>query len=356
MARVSGERAPAFTSEELEKLVDGVLPEYTLLYGPPDKQVSAHQTKDIWRAIAKGVRTLGVYHRRSTHCRKKWKDIRRWSNKTAEAQLGMASQHGRGARRTMTPLMFRILAVAYPELVGRLRASQQPQGGQPVWQDEALWLPWHQKLASARRERGKTPATKAAPRGPGGSVESAVTSSKVGKGPQETREVWEEQHGGEDRHHPRCPGQARQYKPSCRGQDRQHKPSCRGQDREHKPNCPGQDRQHKPRWPGQDRQHKPSCTGQDRQHKPSCRGQDRQHKPSYPGQDRQHKPSCRGQDCQHKPTCPGGSRQHQPTCPGGHRQNKPRWAMKDRQQKPRWAMKDRQQLSPCNGDRCPKHC
>ncbi|KAJ1164839.1 hypothetical protein NDU88_005272 [Pleurodeles waltl] len=28
----------------------------------------------------------------------------------------------------MTPLMFRILAVAYPELDGRLRASQQPQG------------------------------------------------------------------------------------------------------------------------------------------------------------------------------------------------------------------------------------
>ncbi|KAJ1127635.1 hypothetical protein NDU88_006031 [Pleurodeles waltl] len=41
---------------------------------------------------------------------------------------GAASQRGRGARRTMTPLMFRILAVAYPELDGRLRASQQPQG------------------------------------------------------------------------------------------------------------------------------------------------------------------------------------------------------------------------------------
>ncbi|KAJ1106338.1 hypothetical protein NDU88_003739 [Pleurodeles waltl] len=37
MGRVSGERAPAFTSEELEKLVDGVLPQYTLLYGSPDK-------------------------------------------------------------------------------------------------------------------------------------------------------------------------------------------------------------------------------------------------------------------------------------------------------------------------------
>ncbi|KAJ1139010.1 hypothetical protein NDU88_005388 [Pleurodeles waltl] len=105
MATVSGERAPAFTVEELDKLVDGVLPPYTLLYGPPDKQVSAHQKKGIWRAIAKEVRTLGVYHRWSTHCRKRWEDLRRWSKKTVEAQLGMASQRERGARRTMTPLM-----------------------------------------------------------------------------------------------------------------------------------------------------------------------------------------------------------------------------------------------------------
>ncbi|KAJ1115240.1 hypothetical protein NDU88_003466 [Pleurodeles waltl] len=103
MARASGESAPAFTSEELEKLVDGALPLYTLLYGPPDKQVSDHQKKDTWRLIAKDVRTLGVYHRRSTHCRKRWEDICRWSKKTAETQLGMASQCGRGARCTMTP-------------------------------------------------------------------------------------------------------------------------------------------------------------------------------------------------------------------------------------------------------------
>ncbi|KAJ1130253.1 hypothetical protein NDU88_008608 [Pleurodeles waltl] len=200
--------------------------------------------------------TLGVYHRRSTHCRKRWEDIRRWNKKTAEAQLGMASQRGRGAHRTMTPQMFRILAVAYPELDGHLRASQQTQGASsgggavaPEQEGAASHMALegettdseftsgtegegsstagtgadtsdtdsssdgsslvvaatsctghqdsqcgtepqhrqsppvkHQKLASARRERGKTPATKAAPRGPGGSVESAVTPSKVGKG------------------------------------------------------------------------------------------------------------------------------------------------------------------------------
>ncbi|KAJ1180963.1 hypothetical protein NDU88_006174 [Pleurodeles waltl] len=128
MAAATGERAPAFSSEELEKLVDGVLPQYTLLYGPPDQQVSAHQKIDIWRAIAKDVRALGVHNRRGTHCRKRWEDIRRGSRKTAEALLGMASQPRRGASRTLTPLMSRILAVAYPDLDGCLRTSQQTQG------------------------------------------------------------------------------------------------------------------------------------------------------------------------------------------------------------------------------------
>ncbi|KAJ1095482.1 hypothetical protein NDU88_000645 [Pleurodeles waltl] len=105
MARVTGEKAPAFTSAELEKLVDGILPQYRLLHGPPDQQVSAHQKKDVWRAIANDVRTLGVYGRQSTHFRKWWEDLRRWARKTAEAQLGMSSQRGRGARRTLTPLM-----------------------------------------------------------------------------------------------------------------------------------------------------------------------------------------------------------------------------------------------------------
>ncbi|KAJ1187727.1 hypothetical protein NDU88_004497 [Pleurodeles waltl] len=130
MAAATGERAPAFTSEELEKLVDGVLPQYALLYGPPDQQVSAHQKVDIWRAIAKEVRALGVHNRRGTHCRKRWEDIRRGTRKTAESLLGMASQCRRGASRTLTPLMSRILAVAYPDLDGHVRTSQQTQGGE----------------------------------------------------------------------------------------------------------------------------------------------------------------------------------------------------------------------------------
>ncbi|KAJ1136166.1 hypothetical protein NDU88_002584 [Pleurodeles waltl] len=48
--------------------------------------------------------------------------------KTADAQLGMASQQGRGAGQNLTTLMACILAVAYPELAGCLRESQQPQG------------------------------------------------------------------------------------------------------------------------------------------------------------------------------------------------------------------------------------
>ncbi|KAJ1090060.1 hypothetical protein NDU88_003200 [Pleurodeles waltl] len=88
--------ARAFTAAELERLVDGVLPQYRMLYGLPDQQVSAHQKKGIWSAIAKDVRTLGVYGRWSTHCRKRWEDLRRWAWMTAEAQL-RAFQRGRGA-------------------------------------------------------------------------------------------------------------------------------------------------------------------------------------------------------------------------------------------------------------------
>ncbi|KAJ1089050.1 hypothetical protein NDU88_002203 [Pleurodeles waltl] len=92
----------------------------------------------IWHATAKDVQTLGVYGRRSTHCRKRWEDLRRWAWKTVEAQLRMASQQERGARRTLTPLMARMLAVAYPELDGRLEASQQPQGASSGGGAEAL--------------------------------------------------------------------------------------------------------------------------------------------------------------------------------------------------------------------------
>ncbi|KAJ1198848.1 hypothetical protein NDU88_002687 [Pleurodeles waltl] len=95
------------------------------------QQVSAHQKKGLWRAITMDMWMLEVYNRWSTHCRKQWKDLRCWARKTAEAQLGMASQLGRGAHRNLTPpLVARILAVAYPELDWRLRASQQPQGGE----------------------------------------------------------------------------------------------------------------------------------------------------------------------------------------------------------------------------------
>ncbi|KAJ1141389.1 hypothetical protein NDU88_007722 [Pleurodeles waltl] len=82
------------------------------------------------------MRTLVVYGRQSTHCRKRWEDLRHWAQKTAESQLGMTSQRGRGARRTLNPLMACILAVAYPEMDGCSRASQQPQrastGGEEV--------------------------------------------------------------------------------------------------------------------------------------------------------------------------------------------------------------------------------
>ncbi|KAJ1166408.1 hypothetical protein NDU88_006812 [Pleurodeles waltl] len=126
-------------------------------------QVSVHQKKGIWCTIAKEVWTLGVYGRRSTHCRKQWEDLRRWVGKTAEAQLGMVSQRGRGACRTLIPLMACILAVAYPELDGCLRASQQATRGErsnSSGPDRAL------KINLRRLPKFSTGAPSAAPRVP----------------------------------------------------------------------------------------------------------------------------------------------------------------------------------------------
>ncbi|KAJ1180266.1 hypothetical protein NDU88_005488 [Pleurodeles waltl] len=128
MARVAGEGVPAFTSEELDKLMGGVLPLYAKLYGRPEVQVTAHQKRGLWHAIAREVPTMGVYNQQSTHSRKRWEDLRRWERKTCEAQLGKSSQRGKGAHRALTPLMRCILAVAYPDLDGRLKAAQQTQG------------------------------------------------------------------------------------------------------------------------------------------------------------------------------------------------------------------------------------
>ncbi|KAJ1115080.1 hypothetical protein NDU88_003308 [Pleurodeles waltl] len=139
MARVSGERAPAFTSEELEKLVDGVFPQYKLLYGPPDKQ--AHQKKGIWRAIAKEVRTLGVYHSRSTQGGKRWEDVRRLTKKMVEAQLGLASQCGAVLTVIVAAAFFHIpdVLVDTPTWGGpEVRAPWRPGSS---WSVECSWDP-----------------------------------------------------------------------------------------------------------------------------------------------------------------------------------------------------------------------
>ncbi|KAJ1129200.1 hypothetical protein NDU88_007571 [Pleurodeles waltl] len=91
------------------------------------------EQRALWHAIAKEVQTRGVYNWRTTHCRKRWEDLRYWARKFREAQLGKPSQRGRGACRALTPLMQHILAVVYPDLDGRLKAAQQSQGGENIY-------------------------------------------------------------------------------------------------------------------------------------------------------------------------------------------------------------------------------
>ncbi|KAJ1171334.1 hypothetical protein NDU88_003197 [Pleurodeles waltl] len=213
MAAASGERAPAFTAQELEKLVDGVLPQYTLLYGPPDQQVSAHQKKDIWRAIDKDVRTLGVHQRRGTHCRKRWEDIspleqedgggsagdglRTWEECPSHHDPPDVPDPGSGL-----PGVGWALEGITADTRGSRSSTSAKKSQVPVVRVKGVWsapatraasVTWsqstaspppvkHLKLESGRRERGKTPAGKTAHKGPGGSAESAVNPPKVVKG------------------------------------------------------------------------------------------------------------------------------------------------------------------------------
>ncbi|KAJ1170066.1 hypothetical protein NDU88_001947 [Pleurodeles waltl] len=176
MARVSGERAPAFTSEELEKLVDGVLP--STRYSTVLQTNRAHQKNNIWRAIAKDVRTLGGLLQTEHPLPEKMGGHSPLEQEDGGGSAGDGLPTSRTSTSATTspgpvvPVVTRIWSAPTTRAasVARSHSTDSPP---PVK---------HQKLASAGRERGKTPATKAAPRGPGGSVESAVTPSKVGKG------------------------------------------------------------------------------------------------------------------------------------------------------------------------------
>ncbi|KAJ1137425.1 hypothetical protein NDU88_003827 [Pleurodeles waltl] len=82
-----------------------------------------------------------------------------------------------------------------------------------------------------------------------GECRLSCDSSQGGEGAEEISKVWEEQHGGEDHHHPRCPGGHR--KPN------RHWPGghCQSQ-------CP--EGQHDRHWPGGHRQSQ--CPGGQHDH------------------------------------------------------------------------------------------
>ncbi|KAJ1163247.1 hypothetical protein NDU88_003710 [Pleurodeles waltl] len=102
----------------------------------------------------------------------------------------------------------------------------------------------HKRLASARRERGKKSATKSAPTGTIGSVDTAATPSKVGKGHSKTGKSGKISKADMTAGSPAAQDKTAHQQPRCPGQDRQQQqPRCPGQDRHQQPRCPGQDRQ-----------------------------------------------------------------------------------------------------------------
>ncbi|XP_078501928.1 uncharacterized protein LOC144756197 [Lissotriton helveticus] len=93
-------------------------------------QLKVHQRKAVWRAIAAKVHAL--FNRRCTHCHKRWDDISRLAKNMGEMTLGLLPCTGHLVRRSITPLMCRILAVTHPELDARLKEHQQQGRESPV--------------------------------------------------------------------------------------------------------------------------------------------------------------------------------------------------------------------------------
>ncbi|XP_078496900.1 uncharacterized protein LOC144752966 [Lissotriton helveticus] len=93
--------------------------------------LKVHQCNAVWRAIARKVQALGVFNRQHTHCHKRWDDICRMSKNVAEMTLGLLPWTSRLARRSMTPLIDRILAVTQPELDASSKEHQQQTGASP---------------------------------------------------------------------------------------------------------------------------------------------------------------------------------------------------------------------------------
>ncbi|KAJ1179783.1 hypothetical protein NDU88_005017 [Pleurodeles waltl] len=86
-------------------------------------------------------------------------------------------------------------------------------------------------------------------------------SSQGGEGAEETCKVWEEQHGGEDCHHPRWPGGHRQTHRHCPGGPRQPHRRCPGGPRQPHRRRPGRHCQPHRRCPGGPRQPQSSYPG-----------------------------------------------------------------------------------------------
>ncbi|KAJ1127357.1 hypothetical protein NDU88_005760 [Pleurodeles waltl] len=184
MARASGERAPAFTSEELENLVDGVLPQHTLLYDPPDKQVKHPPEERHLACHRQGCPDPGGLPQTEHPLPEKIRGHSPLEQEDGGGSAGDGFETWEGCPSNHDPPDVQDPGGGLPGVGWALEGITADTRGQCGTEPQHSQFPpvKHQKLASARRERGKTPATKATPRGPGGSVDSAVTPPNVRKG------------------------------------------------------------------------------------------------------------------------------------------------------------------------------
>ncbi|XP_075048008.1 uncharacterized protein LOC142108269 [Mixophyes fleayi] len=112
-------RAPRFSEQQNNILVDTIVTNYDVLYGKRAHVTSHQQRNQIWRQISDKVTSCGQVPKSIEHCRKRFRDCKRIVKKKMAASKRHAKGTGGGkpANITMKPWEVRLSEVLDPVLV-----------------------------------------------------------------------------------------------------------------------------------------------------------------------------------------------------------------------------------------------
>ncbi|XP_075056564.1 myb-related transcription factor, partner of profilin-like [Mixophyes fleayi] len=121
-------RAPRFSEQQNNILVDKIVTNYDVLYGKRAHVTSHQQRNQIWRQISDTVTSCGQVPKSVEHCRKRFRDCKRIVKKKMAASKRHAKGTGGGkpANISMKPWEVRLSEVLDPVLVEGAVDTEEP--------------------------------------------------------------------------------------------------------------------------------------------------------------------------------------------------------------------------------------